>query len=394
MRPLIVDVKTRGLIERTVREIRDALAKRPARTPFEMCDHAIASAYLSGGDDSGGRLLAEAVRKFNGHTPALGIDGGAARLGWTIAHLASREVADDRCARLDHMLAHAVRDWIGEFDLMNGLVGFGVYALERGMSGRALAKSVLDRLERSATGHGGGLAWFTAGEYLPANHAKAAPDGYWNLGIPYGVPGVIALLARFVVAGIEVRRARALLEGAMRFLLSTTEPPASVDVGRFPPWLPYQKRVSTRLAWCYGDLGVAAALMGAGLHVGIDAWTREGVALARTCAARTLEQAHIHDANICHGAAGIAHLFHRMARATNDQTLYTAARAWIDETLRARNDAPIAGYPRVFEEGGDLRMEEDATLLTGCAGVALVLEAAISEIEPKWDRLLLVDLPA
>ena len=108
---------------------------------------------------------------------------------------------------------------------------------------------------------------------------------------------------------------------------------------------------------------------------------------------RTLSQAHIHDAGICHGAAGIAHLFHRMARATGDEQLYLAARAWIVETLRMRSNVAIAGYPRVYESGGELRFEEDATLLTGAIGTALVLHAAISEVEPRWDRLLLVDLP-
>jgi hypothetical protein len=33
----------------------------------------------------------------------------------------------------------------------------------------------------------------------------------------------------------------------------------------------------------------------------------------------------------------------------------------------------------------------DATLLTGAAGVALVLAAAVSDEEPAWDRFLLVD---
>jgi hypothetical protein len=391
VRPLIEDVPTRGLVERTVREIGDALAARDAQTPFEIADHAVACSYLERSDDRAGRLLAEAVRRFNGHTPALGMDRGGARLGWTIAHLANTEVADDRCARLDRMLACAVADWIGEYDLMTGLVGFGVYALERGEAGRELATAVLDRLERSAIGYGEGLAWFTAAELLPPSHQKAAPDGYWNLGLPYGVPGVIALLARYIAADVAPLRARILLEGAVTFVLSAA--PASPEAGRFPPWHPYAKPISPRLAWCYGDLAVASALIGAGLHARVDAWTREGLVLAHACAGRTLAQARIHDACLCHGAAGIAHMFHRIARATNDDALYTAARAWIGETLRMRTDAPIAGYPRVIESRGQLGLEEDASILTGCAGVALALQAAISDVPPAWDRLLLIDLP-
>jgi hypothetical protein len=396
MKPLIEDVTKRGLIQRTVMHIASALARREAQTPFEIADHALLRSYLASDvvfpdpDDKAGRLLADAIKKFNG-SPALGLDSGGARIGWMLAHLASPEIAGDRCARLDQMLMRATESWVGEFDLMNGLVGFGVYALERGAGGRALARRVLDLLERNAVAQGDGIAWFTAPDLLPPNHRGRAPDGYWNLGIPHGIPGVIALLARYVAAGIEAPRAKALLDGAIRFMLSVAA--VGPAHGRFPPWLPNDKVISSRLAWCYGDLGIATALLGAGVLAREAMWQREGIALAHACAARTLEQAHIRDASICHGAAGIAHMFHRMARATGDESLLIAARAWIVETMRMQTDAPIAGFPRVFESGGEFQFEEDATLLTGCVGVALVLHAAISEVEPRWDRLLLVDLP-
>lgn len=399
MQPLIEDGTTRALIQRTVMQVASALARRAPKSPFEITDHALLRNYLESdilfGDreDKAGRLLADAIRRFNEATaPSLGMHDGGARIGWTIAHLASADIANDRCARLDHMLASAVDGWTGHYDLMTGLVGFGIYALERGAAGHGLARAVLERLERTASVHGPGLAWFTPPALLSPHHLEAAPDGYWNLGIPHGVPGVIALLARYVAAGIEAPRARVLLEGAVRFVLSVASPGA-FGAGLFPPWVPNRKPISPRLAWCYGDLGVASALLGAGVHANEPTWRREGLALAHACAARTLDQAHIRDGSLCHGAAGIAHMFHRMARATRDEALRTAARAWIVETTRMQSDAAIAGYPRVFEVAGELQFEEDASLLTGCTGVALVLHAAVSEVEPSWDRLLLLDLP-
>jgi hypothetical protein len=118
-----------------------------------------------------------------------------------------------------------------------------------------------------------------------------------------------------------------------------------------------------------------------------------GFAIARACAARSLEQAAIQDACVCHGAAGIAHAFHRMARATGDAALALAARTWIDRALGMRGDAPLAGFPRVYGDDGALRVDPDGSLLSGATGVALVLHAAISDVEPAWDRLILADLP-
>src|SRR5262249_23770050 len=151
---------------------------------------------------------------------------------------------------------------------------------------------------------------------------------------------------------------------------------------------------STRLAWCYGDLGVAAALLGAGLSSGHDEARSEGLALAIDCAGRSRQEAYITDAGICHGAAGIPHLFNRMAQATRQPALRDAAVAWIAHMLDMRNDEPLAGFPANMPDHDGLRKwVADASLLTGAGGVALVLHAASSEIEPSWDRLLLTDIP-
>lgn len=65
-----------------------------------------------------------------------------------------------------------------------------------------------------------------------------------------------------------------------------------------------------------------------------------------------------------------------MAQATDDAMLADAARAWIARTRELSSTGGITGDK----------------MLTGVPGVALVLHAAISEVEPVWDRLLLTDL--
>jgi len=87
---------------------------------------------------------------------------------------------------------------------------------------------------------------------------------------------------------------------------------------------------------------------------------------------------------------------HAPARADADEPSDHAllrAERWVDIGLSMRNDRPLAGFPACGSENGVRTWDPDATLLTGAPGVALVLHAAISELEPSWDRLLLVDLP-
>jgi hypothetical protein len=44
-------------------------------------------------------------------------------------------------------------------------------------------------------------------------------------------------------------------------------------------------------------------------------------------------------------------------------------------------------------DNGALTWLPDAGLLTGSAGVALALLAAITSLEPTWDRMLLAHIP-
>ena len=102
------------------------------------------------------------------------------------------------------------------------------------------------------------------------------------------------------------------------------------------------------------------------------------------------------DAGFCHGAAGNAHLFNRIFQATGDLAFEEAARFWLDQTLALRRPGEgVAGYsswePDEAGDGG--RWQEDSGLIGGAAGIGLVLLAAVSPVEPAWDRLFLMAVP-
>jgi hypothetical protein len=102
------------------------------------------------------------------------------------------------------------------------------------------------------------------------------------------------------------------------------------------------------------------------------------------------------DAGLCHGAAGLAHIYNRAWQATGDGFFAEAARAWLGRALAMRQE--IEGAPHGFTaflpgRDGKLAWMPDAALLTGAGGVALALMAAATAVEPCWDRILLVSLP-
>jgi hypothetical protein len=104
-------------------------------------------------------------------------------------------------------------------------------------------------------------------------------------------------------------------------------------------------------------------------------WAESALAVARRAAGRALERAGVHDASLCHGAAGLAHLFNRFHHATGDPVFEDAALRWLRATLSLVEEL------------------ERPWFLEGRAGPALVLLAACTEVEPAWDALLAVSSP-
>jgi lantibiotic modifying enzyme len=323
--------------------------------------------------------------------------GGLTGVGWAIAHLRDRLPdfdGEDDLAEIDvALLNHLDRSpWPEDFDLVGGLVGFGVYALERLPRPAAVAclERVLGRLTETAERRPEGIAWWTNPAWLPPETRAQVPHGYYNVGLAHGVPGVIALLGQLCAAGVAVARARRLLAGAVQWLLAQQGPCG------FPYWVgPDADPKPARLAWCYGDPGVAAALLGAARGVDEPAWEGAALSIARRAARRPSEESGVVDVGLCHGAAGLGHLFNRLFQATGEPCLAEAARSWFQRALAMRRPGRgVGGFEaRQPGDGGAMTWVADPGLLTGAAGVALALLAATTPVEPAWDRALLVAIP-
>ena len=54
-------------------------------------------------------------------------------------------------------------------------------------------------------------------------------------------------------------------------------------------------------------------------------WQTEAVAIAERAAARAIEDSGVVDASVCHGSAGLAHIFNRLYQATGSPVLHAAA---------------------------------------------------------------------
>ena len=299
----------------------------------------------------------------------IGIFGGLVGVAWAEVEVSrtlgwEAEPSED----VDTLLAELLdrEPWPGPWDLVSGLAGVGAYALRRpGGAGPDLVALVVRALARAVQGTG----WRTETTSTFGAQGNGRPERYIDLGLAHGVPGAIAFLAGALDAGCEP--ARWVLAEGVGQLLEHELPPGAVG-GRFPAvaW-PGRAPRPSRLAWCYGDAGVAAALLAAGEVLDDHLATAAGRRALASAAARPLAGSGVSDAALCHGASGVALLFHRLGPYGHGAP--EAAAAWTTHLL----DEVHAG-----------RLPSTPGLLEGRAGVVLAL-LAVAGHGGGWESVLL-----
>jgi lantibiotic biosynthesis protein len=96
----------------------------------------------------------------------------------------------------------------GEYDLISGLTGLGVYHLVRhGPAGPGLTPAVLGylvALSEPVCRHGESLPGWWSGTGPAGTPDPGWPGGHLNLGMAHGIAGILALLSGAMRAGIQV----------------------------------------------------------------------------------------------------------------------------------------------------------------------------------------------
>jgi len=278
------------------------------------------------------------------------------------------------------------------YDLITGYVGIGVYLLERLPRREAMLgiERTLDLLENISENSQAGITWFTPPSLIPPLHKKQAPFGYYNLGVAHGVPGVVAFLVRVATSRLSdtiTRKTSRLLDGAMKWLLAQQRPLGSIS--RYSSWIAVgQDGEDSRMAWCYGDLGIAAIFQFAGRRMQNPLWLSAARSLSDQCLLRQSNE--VADAALCHGAFGIAHIYNRIYQHNREDIFKQTTLDWIHRGLALRKQGVgIAGY-YAYNPSSTPPECRDASFLSGAVGIALALLAAITPIEPQWDRIMLL----
>lgn len=349
-------------------------------------------------------LAEEALINLNKISGSLGWLDGLTGVAWGIRKLlgTDQDLAEDFSAELDELLARQLNAarWLGYYDLVSGLVGLGLYAIEHPDPKwrRHLTSQVLRQLEVLSETTSAGTTWHRVPELLRPMLQSRYPGGSYDLGVAHGVPGVIGFLARCSELDGCSDLASDLLVGAVKWLLGHKRIKGAIsDSDGDQTYFSYSAERSdkSRLAWCYGDLGISFVLLRAAKALGRSDWLGFALQLARNCARRRGPETKVMDMGLCHGSAGVALIFFRLLQQTGDSTFAEASAYWLQRTLdmrmpEMRRSAGV--FVMKYSDDGRFPME-NMGYLAGAAGVGLAVLTCITGDADRWDAPLLTDLP-
>ena len=313
------------------------------------------------------------------------MDQVAQRLGTDFPGL--DETLQESCGRL---LGRPVE--ADGYDLWSGIIGHGVFALARGGTAAAdrLVADVVDRLLRLYETSLPQAPWVTQPAFLKPRARLAHPHGFASLGVAHGVAGAVAFLAMARSRGLAPESVSVICDSAWRWIIAQE---TQDELGRYLPnkICPQIQPTRGMEFWCNGTPGLTAVLLTAAGHLGHEDMRAWAVARAKRTADE-LTAYEFADGCLCHGAAGLGHIFNRMAQATGDSRLRDAATDLFGRTLALRTPGRgVAGFvARGYNRDGELCDLYEPGLMQGAAGIGLALLAAATEQTPDWDRALLL----
>lgn len=315
------------------------------------------------------KILEQAAEEINQDNINFSFATGLSGIAWTIEHFKNNGLIDNNasdilgdlenaCFRVSlNLLEHE------NFDYLHGGLGFGIYCLEKTCADEQksmLSKMVQIIINKSRT--------IKSGRAWEAKFNKRKADSTeFNLGISHGIPSIIYFLIKvqpLITDEKIIDESIAWLKGVFYKENIVSKIPERIIDGLKSPEI-------SKLAWCYGDLGVSTSLLYAKLYQEIDL-DFLNVAL------NTLKRINYEDlanmeTGLCHGVSGLAFMYAKLYYLSNIPDFKIAT-------------------DMCFSVLTDKQMNEidNIDFLDGLSGIGLSYLSALSHECAGWDKILLL----
>lgn len=256
-----------------------------------------------------------------------------------------------------------------EIDFLHGCIGVGFYLLTR-RNGRCeeMLYSLIDLLDAKAIRQNDRIYWEINDE---------EPYKHFNISFSHGAASMMLLLAkmhRHDFGNIRNDKTEKLLRGTINYILSQKLNPH--EYGSFFPTFPKESGVplrGSRLAWCYGDLGIAMALKETALILEDEELYKTAIQILEFNATRRdVKSTNVIDAELCHGASGVAFVFKTLYGETQNDIFLKAFNYWYSRVINMSKEINGRNTFPTFNNGNS-SWNICYGILDGISGVGLLL---------------------
>lgn len=277
----------------------------------------------------------------------------------------------------------------GDYDFLHGSTGICSYLFERKNSEGCshfvenLHELKLENIGRDAT-------WM-----LPSIQVQD-DNPIINVSLSHGITSIAMILCKLSLwADFKHRRlADSLLNYILSFLINIEDKNGLI---RFPNSVSVKKELdfpySSRLAWCYGDLGIGITLLRIAHLKGNHELLKSGIDILESTVLRKLKDplTGVEDATLCHGSAGISQIYYRAYQLTKRKMFKDASLYWSSVTLELYKNENVYYSYRMILGSEDDNIDDTFGFLYGITGIGLNLLTLKSKRVGPWDRLLLIN---
>ena len=345
----------------------------------------------------GSSIISKCVDMLNNNYIYPTYCNGIAGFGWALEYLSKKnymEVNNDEFLQeLDEFLFSIMQQDFKKknYDFLHGAIGYGIYFLKRYENTKSQTlrikykeylKFSIDSLEKiSEKENNENIKWLST-----LNHDTG--DKGYNLSLSHGMSSIVNYLSRLYTIESFKPKIERLLTGAINYILSFENKKGTLSW--FPNWIDSTKEINytSRVAWCYGDLGLGYSLYKASLSLNDNKLKEKSIQILKHTASRREDKnTLIRDAGICHGAFGNAQIFLTLYRETKIDYFKETAVFWVQKGINmAIQSDGYAGYKQWKKD----KWTSEIILLEGIAGIGLTLIDFLSNSTIKWDQSLLI----
>lgn len=268
-----------------------------------------------------------------------------------------------------------------DFDTFSGVMLAAQYYLLRLKHDKKFEsniKLVLEMLENHALGLENAQAFWEV--------KFRKPQGEVFLGISHGVSSVLLWLVNVFEKNIAKDSVESLMNRVINFLLKQ-----EIDFEKYQCFFPNvldEPLKPSRLCLCYGDLGIAYAILRASKAIHNAPLYAKAIKIIQMSVTDKAmqQQKENSDAGILYGASGLCLLYDQIFAHTNDELYKKQSDKWLHEVIsRANKNNDFAGYEPDFNKN---KIETHVGFFEGISGIACTLLRGIDNKVPHPNSIV------